>query len=309
MPDRNHYRNRYRYRYRYRYQDIYPSTPTLDSNALARPSAAELLTLEYFEAEPGSMPTRTFSQHHILLNLKAEPHRVENWRNGEHRDFTFHQNEIVVTPAGVESGWRWHETSDVIVITLEPEQLLRFAQSEVGVLLGESQLLDLPQFEDADICSAGVMLRDALASPEIGNDVMFEYLSRVFLVKLIQRYGERPDEHDDLAKGFTSKRFRSVLHHVAGHFAESITVEDLADAARLSASHFSRVFKATIGQSPMQFVSSYRIEQAKKMLANPDRPLTDIAVGCGFADQAHFSRVFKQLEDTTPRAYRDSLTR
>ena len=35
----------------------------------------------------------------VLLNLKAEPPRVENWRGGEHRDFIFHQNEIVVTPA------------------------------------------------------------------------------------------------------------------------------------------------------------------------------------------------------------------
>ena len=81
-----------------RYQDIYPSSPLLDSAALARPSAAELLTLEYFEAEPATMPTEVFDQHHILLNLRERPHRVENWRDGAHRDFTYHKDEIIVTP-------------------------------------------------------------------------------------------------------------------------------------------------------------------------------------------------------------------
>ncbi len=294
---------------RNRYQDIYPSPPALDSASLSRPSAADLLTLEFFEAEPGSMPTQVFAQHHILLNLKAEPHRVENWRDGVHRDFIFRRNEIVVTPAGKESGWRWHERSEVIVITLDPEKLERFAQREVGVLLKESQLLDMPQFEDADICNAGIMLRDALASQEVGNDLMFEYLSRVFLVKLIQRYGNRREEDDELASGFTSKRFRQVLSFIGENFPRTISVEDLAEAANLSASHFSRVFKETIGQSPMQFVTRYRVEQAKKMLVDRDRPLIDIAVGCGFADQAHFSRVFKQAEGSTPRAYRESLTK
>lgn len=84
-----------------------------------RPSAAELLSLEYFEADPASMPTQAFEQHHVLINLRDKPHRVENWRDGEHRDFIYRKYEIVVTPAGVQSGWRWHEKSRCIVITLD----------------------------------------------------------------------------------------------------------------------------------------------------------------------------------------------
>ncbi len=67
-----------------------------------------------------------------------------------------------MTPAGVESGWRWHARSKVIVITLEPAKLERFAQAELGVLLTEAQLENVPQFLDADLTDAGVMLADAL---------------------------------------------------------------------------------------------------------------------------------------------------
>ena len=74
----------------------------------------------------------------------------------------------------------------------------------------------------------------------------------------------------------------------------------------MSPSHFARVFKETLGSTPMQYVLAYRIEQAMKMMADPARPLSDIALACGFADQAHFSRSFKQVTGQTPRAFRAS---
>lgn len=287
-----------------RYQNVYPTEPLLDSARLVRRSAAELLTLEYFEADAASMPERVFAQHHILLNYRLEPLRVENWRDGVYRDFTYHKDEIIVTPAGVKSGWRWHVQSKVIVITLDPDKLERFALNELGIALTREQIQDLPQFTDPDICQAGWQLKEALALPALGSDVVFESLARVFLVKLLGKYGKRHAVEAEADGGLSAKRYSRVLEHISANFADTVTLEDLADVAGLSPSHFSRQFKRTIGQSPMQYVSAYRVEQAKKGLAEPDRPLIDIALGCGFADQAHFSRVFKQFQQETPKAYR-----
>lgn len=287
-----------------RYQDIYPSSALVRSEDLARPSAAGLLLLEYFEAPPAEMPTRVFAQHHILMNLKDEPHRVENWRDGVHRDFIFHKEEIVVTPAGVSSGWRWHAQSKVIVITLEPAALERFAQSELGVLLSGTQLKDLPQFTDADICNAGVLLLDALRSKDVGSAVMYEALARVFLIKLIQKYGDRRDEEPEFRTGFTAARYKRVLDFIEAQHGRTIVLEELAQEAGISPFHFARQFKKTIGQSPMQFVQTFRIDRAKQLLADANLPLIDIALRCGFADQAHFSRVFKQGTGLTPKAFR-----
>ena len=72
----------------------------------------------------------------------------------------------------------------------------------------------------------------------------------------------------------------------------------------MSPSHFARVFKETVGQTPMQYVLAYRIEQAVAMMKDPTRQLGDIALACGFADQAHFSRSFKQVTGQTPRQFR-----
>jgi len=286
------------------YQDVYPSDPLLRSADLVSLQAADVLSLEYFEAEPNEMPTQTFEQHHILVNLKEEPHRVENWRDGEHRDFIYKRNEIIVTPAGIESGWRWHARSRVIVVTIDPEALDRFSRSELGLVLTRQQLMDQPQFEDPDLTAAGKMLLDALQERRPGFEVIYESLARVFVVKLLQSYGVELGSVQEFGANFTAAHYRRVLDFVAENYAKSITIEDIAAEAGMSTAHFSRLFKETIGDTPYQFLMRYRVERGQDMLRQTDLPMIQIALDCGFSDQPHFSRTFSKLVGQSPSAYR-----
>ena len=289
-----------------RYQDNCPLRPLLDSSTLARRAAAELLTLEYFEAVPGELPTDVYEQHHILLNVEDYAVRVETWRDGRHFDLPFQAHAVMVTPARLEVGFRWHTPSDVLVITLDPDKFQRFAEKEVGVLLTSDQLKDLPQIQDEELCRTAMMLCEALKGEELGSEVIFESLARVFLVRLIQRYGD-PDETAFDAGGFTSRQYQKVFDFVAECYGHTITVEDMAREACLSPYHFSRVFKDVVGQTPHQFVTGYRVERARQRLAAPRAALSEIALACGFSDQSHLTRVFKQVLGLTPTAYRRGL--
>jgi len=289
------------------YQDIYPSDPLLRSTDVVRPRASELINLEYFEAAPAEMPRERFAQHHILINLLEAPQRVENWRDGEHRDFTYRRNEIVVTPAGVESGWRWHVQSKVIVITIDPAQLERFAERELGLLLTNQQLLDQPQFDDPDLTAAAEMLLAALQTRSTGSEVMYESLARIFAVKLLERYGDEEDAEAQFSKSFTPAHYKRVLDYLADHFGDQIAIADLASVAGLSEAHFSREFRKTIGDPPHQFLMRYRVEQATKMLRDPGATLSGVAHACGFSDQAHLTRLFKRFTGQTPRQYRAEI--
>lgn len=286
------------------YRDIYTCLPLIDSEGIEHASAAQLMRVQYFRAPPATMPEDVFAEHHLLLNLREEPQRYQNVRDGVMHDFEVRKNDIILTPAGVRSGWRWFETSDVIIVTLEPDAVERFASSELGLLLDDTQFRSLSQFSDADLCQAGTMLRDTIQTGEMSSAVMFEAMARVFLVKLLQRYGERRPEEVALSAKFTSAHYRRVLAFVRARLDRTITIEDMAREVAMSASHFSRVFKETVGRTPMQFVMSYRIEQAVGMMEDEAVPLGTVALKCGFADQAHFTRSFKKLTGQTPSAHR-----
>ena len=94
---------------------------------------------------------------------------------------------------------------------------------------------------------------------------------------------------------------RDYIHE---HLREGIALDDLAATVALSRYHFARRFRQSVGTTPHEFVVQQRIEQAKTLLQRTDRSLTDIACGCGFADQSHMTREFKKRVGVTPGRYR-----
>lgn len=85
-----------------------------------------------------------------------------------------------------------------------------------------------------------------------------------------------------------------------------VSVSTLAQACALSRSHFTRKFKASTRLSPTEWLRQQRILKSKQLLESSIMTLTQIAVACGFCDQAHFCRVFSRNEGMTPLTWRRS---
>ena len=93
--------------------------------------------------------------------------------------------------------------------------------------------------------------------------------------------------------------------YIEEHFDASLTLEQMAAAAHLSACHFARQFKAATGLPPHQYVILRRVERAKQLLqAGPDLSLAEVALSAGFSDQSQFSHHFKRLVGVTPGRFR-----
>lgn len=97
---------------------------------------------------------------------------------------------------------------------------------------------------------------------------------------------------------------RKVARLIEENLQDPITVAEMAEAARLSRSAFTRAFSVSFGQSPHAYVVGRRIARAQDLMMSTNEPLAQIAVACGLADQAHLSRVFRQRTGTTPRSWR-----
>jgi transcriptional regulator GlxA family with amidase domain len=97
---------------------------------------------------------------------------------------------------------------------------------------------------------------------------------------------------------------RRVDQFIAENLDRTIGVGELAALARLSTTHFSRVFKRSFGITPRDYVMRVRLERAKALLSRTSLSLCQIALDCGFCDQAHMSRIFHQVVGATPSRWR-----
>ena len=97
---------------------------------------------------------------------------------------------------------------------------------------------------------------------------------------------------------------KSVIDYIHSHFHEPITLKEVAERVYLSASHFSRLFKAEMGVTFIEYLTKYRVEQSKKLLKMTSLPIEVIANNTGFANASYFATTFKRLEGKTPSEYR-----
>ncbi len=116
--------------------------------------------------------------------------------------------------------------------------------------------------------------------------------------------GDRADP--SVRGGLAAWQVRKLERHIVDNLADSIRIADLAQLAGLSAGHFGRAFKISFGCSPHAYVLQARVAKAKAILLELDRPLSQVALDCGFCDQAHFSRLFRRIVGAPPYAWRRS---
>ena len=113
-----------------------------------------------------------------------------------------------------------------------------------------------------------------------------------------------PHERLTYRGGLAPWQVRSVTTHIDANLNTSLSCETLARLVRLSVSHFARAFKCTIGYSPHAFLMRRRMERAQGLMLKSNAPLAHIALECGFADQAHLSRLFLQFTGESPASWR-----
>lgn len=99
-------------------------------------------------------------------------------------------------------------------------------------------------------------------------------------------------------------RIRSMLSFIHNHYKDKITVAQIADAVGISERETMRSFRKTLNQSPIEYLISYRLNEAKKMLQNSELPITEICYQCGFSDSSYFGKAFRKAYGITPREFR-----
>ena len=96
----------------------------------------------------------------------------------------------------------------------------------------------------------------------------------------------------------------SITRYVQEHLAEEVSLSVLAEEFHLSAQYISQLFKSEIGVGFLNYLTSIRMEKARKLLVSTDLPIAEISERAGYGDYRVFTKVFKKAEGITPSQYR-----
>lgn len=95
-----------------------------------------------------------------------------------------------------------------------------------------------------------------------------------------------------------------VMGFIDANLDRPIRIEEMASITKLSCSHFSRAFRSTAGEPPSAFVIRRRVERAEQLILLTDKPLSQIALDCGMADQSHLTKLFRRCYGMSPGKWR-----
>lgn len=159
---------------------------------------------------------------------------------------------------------------------------------------------------DETIWHLGNALLPALERP---NEIGALYAEQVMLAintYFAQAFGEMRSGKDQ-AGTLAPWQLRRATDAMSSLHDDDLSLKELAALCGLSVSYFVRAFKVTTGDSPHRWILRHRVECSKSMLADSVTALADIAIACGFADQSHFTRMFKSFVGVTPAAWRRAI--
>jgi transcriptional regulator GlxA family with amidase domain len=151
--------------------------------------------------------------------------------------------------------------------------------------------------------TTGIELALALVEDDLGHEVSIE-IARTLALPML-RGGEQPQLSTALqAQAQASHRLRELVAWIGTHLQQDLSVEKLAERARMSPRHFARAFAAQTGCTPARYVEQQRLAAAERLLAQTRWPLEKVAGQSGFRSVDALQRAFARHHQLTPRAWR-----
>jgi AraC family transcriptional regulator len=217
------------------------------------------------------------------------------------KKLNYEAGEMVVCPRQVCLGAHGMER---LILTIS-DRALRAAND--GISCGDVELRVVKKLADPRLGALLAAVNAERAAGFPSGRLFLDCIEQALAVALVNNYAVRRPSPRIYRGGLTPARLRKVVELVHAEMEGDLSLEELADAAGLSITHFSQMFRESTGQSPHQFVLHRRVDLAKEMLRAAEMRVLDVAVACGFKTQQHFARVFRRVCGASPTEYRQEF--
>jgi len=219
---------------------------------------------------------------------------VKSFRHGRSREYAAPGSLSVVNPGEMHTGEREHGCELAYAALYVPESAL---SAMLGPFGGDRSIVGQSVIDDRDIWRC---LAEAHRLAMAGDDAAAAEEAMICGVSLLfERYGAR---RLVCSEAGCPKAVHRALEFLQAHACDHISLEDASRASGVGVFHLIRLFQKHLGLTPYAYLTQVRIAKSRALLQR-GVPVAQVALDVGFADQAHFTKRFKQLTGTTPAFY------
>lgn len=129
-----------------------------------------------------------------------------------------------------------------------------------------------------------------------------EHAASIIIHKILYELDKLSNQKNDTLEETITK----AISYIENNYSKEISLAAIANYAKLSPYHFSRLFKKHMNCSPHQYLINYRINKAKQLLYNTKLSIKEIAFTCGFNSISHFTTTFKKHSNVSPKKFRET---
>ena len=258
------------------------------------------LTFTHYRHDSHETVEHYLLQHSVVITDPKSDFRAERHLNGESKIYAHGKGRIDIIPAFLSHRTSWDRQIEFSVIAISPTLLDQAAQE---LTQRNIELIPKVAVKDSVIQQLAIALKVEIQTGCTSGRLYGESLGMALAARLVQNYISSKPALKSKAYGLSKLQLSRVTDYIKTNLAQDISISDLATLLNMSTSHFSRAFKQSMRTTPYQYLIQQRVGRAKQLLNKQSIPISEIALDCGFANQTHLTKVFRQMIGVTPKTY------
>jgi len=258
-----------------------------------------------YEIEPADeMAEMNLGQHSIII--ARGNFRANYMLNGRWQQVDYTKGDIAIIPASqIFPKTQIDREVPLLELFIQPTLITRTACESLNA--DSVELLPQLNIRDPLIENIGLALKTELELNGAQSKFYAESMAIALSMHLLSRYSSRKPQIKQYTDGLPNYKLKEVIDYIQSNLSKKLTQAELSDLVHMSPHYFASLFKQSMGMTPHQYVIKCRIDKAKQLLLRQDLTIVEICGEVGFQNQSHFTRVFRQHTQMTPKVFRDGL--